>query len=133
LLVRLAIDPEPIVRRTMAVSLGIFLARLELLDAYYLLASWACAPRPELRWAAACALCRPFALPGARDALAHLLVDPDPLVRRVAAQAARRHGLPHSGSSPREGARSTAAVQAGPGGSTQSPRDRPGHFKEPPR
>jgi len=91
-LVRLAMDPAPVVRRTLAASFGRLLSRLPELDGCYLLAAWATAKQPELRWAAACALCGSVAVPGARAALARLSADPDPLVRRIAEQAARCRG-----------------------------------------
>lgn len=93
-LVRLATDPAPVVRRTLAASFGRLLTRLPEMDGCYLLAAWATAKQPELRWAAACALCGPVAVPVTRSALAALSTDPDPLVRRVAEQAAQRRGQP---------------------------------------
>lgn len=116
LLVSLATDPEPVVRRTIAVSLGRILSRLPMLDRYYLLASWATARQPELRWALACALCGPVASSGIHAALACLSVDPDPLVRRIAGQAARRRGLFWEATSAGERASSSPTARTEPSG-----------------
>jgi hypothetical protein len=86
---RMAGDPWPRVRREAARALGACLSRTTPLERTQILAQWSLAPEREVRLALARSLSAPFEAVGRGTALAVLLSDPSPAVRRAARQAGR--------------------------------------------